>query len=306
MSWQNVLSQLGHDPAITDSSHLLQGKAPGYRYPLTQFSCLAVEGPDRFSFLQGQVTCDMNRVEQGETLLGAHLNLQGRIEVAFILFAVDEQIIMLLPDNQVAHLKSLLQKYLLFANAELRDAPEWLGCLHWSDQPHEHTPTFTLGQNSTLKITLSTAEAALSLLQDQPPCRGEDAEAVMARHGLYLVDEPHHGAYLPQELNFDLIDGISFNKGCYKGQEVVARLHFKGQVKQRLTPFHCFSPSASGTAIFNADGKKCGEIVQQSPMEGGSIGCALIRVADWESKNLFLEQNDGPELQLLALPYAIT
>lgn len=306
MSWQDVLSQQEYHPASTDPGHLIHLKPNGFVYPLTRFTCLAVEGPDRFNFLQGQVTCDMKRVEQGEALLGAHLNLQGRIEAAFILFPLNEQIVILIPDDQADHLKSLLEKYLMFAKAELKAAPEWLGCLCWSEQSHAGDHSFAPTPIPHLQFKLLPTDTAASLLQDNPIGIDEEAFAIMARYGFFIVDGAHRGTYLPQEINYDRVDGISFNKGCYKGQEVVARLHFKGQVKQRLTPFHCPAPTADAGRVVNADNQKCGEIVQQSTIEGGSSGCALIKVADWESKSLFLEQNDGPELQLLPLPYAIT
>ncbi|MDX1694972.1 MAG: hypothetical protein R3208_14495 [Ketobacteraceae bacterium] len=306
MSWQDVLSQLDYEPALTPLDDLLQNRPSSLLYPLAQFSCLAIEGPERFSFLQGQVTCDMKRVEEGEPLLGAHLNLQGRIEAGFILFPAEDRILMLIPTEQVPHLKPLLQKYLLFAKAELSEADDILAYLDWPASPAGNAAGFELAQSNNLFVRLVPVADTESLLKKAQVARQEEALAVLHRNGLFLVDEPHRGAFLPQELNYDQMDGISFNKGCYKGQEVVARIHFKGQVKQRLTAFHCASPCEAGSAVLNAEGKKCGEILHQSPIAHGSIGCALIKTADWESKRLFLEQNDGPELQLLPPPYAIT
>ncbi len=306
MSWQAVLSQIDYQPATTGPEHLLNNRPSNLLYPLAMFSCLAIEGPERFKFLQGQVTCDIKRVEEGEIMLGAHLNLQGRIEASFILFPREDRVLLVLPEDQADHLKSLFQKYILFANAELNDAPDYLPYLIWPQKTPDEDPGFELVQANNVFINVTPTENAEALLTRHDVGRVDEALAIMDRNGLFLVDQSHRAAFLPQELNYEQIDGISFNKGCYKGQEVVARIHFKGQVKQRLTGFHCDTPTESGTVIVDANGKKCGEIVHQCPLEGGSIGCALLKVADWESKSVFLEQNDGPELRLLTPPYAIT
>ena len=306
MSWQQVLSEIEYQPATTGPEYLLNNRPSNLLYPLAMFSCLAVTGPERFRFLQGQVTCDMKRVEEGETLLGAHLNLQGRIEASFILFPQEDRVLLVLPQDQAEHLKSLFQKYILFADAQLNDAPDCLPYLTWPEKTPGDNPGFELVQANNVFINVTSVENAEAVLKQQPVGRVDEALAIMDRNGLFLVDEPHRAAYLPQELNYEQIDGISFNKGCYKGQEVVARIHFKGQVKQRLTGFHCDTPVEAGTTVVDADGKKCGEIVHQCPLGGGSIGCALLRTGDWESKGVFLEQNDGPELRLLTPPYAIT
>ena len=275
-------------------------------YPLPGFACIAVSGPERFSFLQGQVTCDMRRAEQGEILLGAHLNLQGRIEASFLVFPQNERVLLLLPDSQAHYLQALLQRYILFAKAELNAVTAALPYLLWPTEAGPEGDAYELVQGNNLFVGITDPDGADLLLKRYPPGTEEEAIAIMHRNGLLLVDEPQRGQFLPQELNYEQIDGVSFNKGCYKGQEVVARLHFKGQVKQRLIGFYCEGAASAGAAAVDSSGKKCGTLVHTTTTSSGTLGCALLRVSDWESNSIFLEQNDGPQLRLLPPPYAIT
>ncbi|MCG8672268.1 MAG: hypothetical protein MI867_22875 [Pseudomonadales bacterium] len=278
-------------------------------FPLESYSTLKVSGDDRFSFLQGQVTCDMDRVSKGEALLGAHLNLKGRIEASFIAFNSEDSVLLMLPKNQTEHLLQILQKYALFANASLEICDDFLPFLGWGN---DNCLSQLIYRNSSIPqicLGLLSKEQLENLAPDTPIGTEQDALAILARNGFIIAEEQQRAQYLPQELNYDMIDGISFDKGCYKGQEVVARIHFRGQVKQRCQPFAANQEIPPGASVNNDRAASCGQSINYVPPSVSShsgYGCVLIKTSETESKTLHLEQNDEAELQLLSLPYAIT
>ena len=115
MSWTQILPTLDREFLATSATDIESNEPNGRIYLLESFSVLEISGADRFSFLQGQATCDIQRLENGEPLLGAHLNLKGRIEASFIAIAIDESVQLIMPNGQAAYLLSLLQKYALFS-----------------------------------------------------------------------------------------------------------------------------------------------------------------------------------------------
>ena len=310
-SWSKTLEQLDPTNESFSIDELISNNPSHRVYPMTQWGLISITGEERYTFLQGQATCDTKRLEQGDALLGAHLNLKGRIESAFIAFNDSEQqrILLLLPLSQLEHFHKLLGKYILFAKAEMESVSDLLPCLIVGEAPIDKTAlTYNNPTLPDFRIVLASPDQFLEISKNSPVSTGGSAEAILARNGLYLISEQQAGLYLPQELNYDKIDGISFNKGCYKGQEVVARIHFKGQVKQRLASYiinESLPEDLNKSAVFDDGGNKVGEIINNYPLTEFSIGCVLFKGSQTESKPLSLEQNDGPELQLLALPYAI-
>ncbi len=306
MSWTALSATLNCHTLNTTATDIENNTANGLLYPLASFSALEVSGPDRFSFLQGQITCDTRRLEKGESLIGAHLNLKGRIEASFIAIPTGETLQLVLPNGQAGYLLKLLQKYALFSQVQLQENQASYPFLHWTEQsPHTsfnnpHIPAINLG--------IAAREQVTRIFANQNIGSENDALAILARNGLVLVEQTQRDRYLPQELNYDAIDGISFNKGCYKGQEVVARIHFKGKVKKRLAAFTTQQAVPDNAVFYNDKQQKCAELItcyQTSKNPDISFGNVLLKPPETEPKPLHLEQNDGLKLTLVSLPYAI-
>ena len=310
-TWSKTLEQIDSGDKSFSIDELIANTPSNSIYPMTQWGLISITGEDRYTFLQGQATCDTKRLEQGDALLGAHLNLKGRIEISFIAFddAKQQRILLLMPLSQMEPFKQLLGKYILFAKADMEPLSDLLPCLIFGQHPVDDTsPTYLNTSVPNLKIVLCSPEAVIELGNSLPFSTHTTAEAILARNGLYLITHQQAGLYLPQELNYDKIDGVSFNKGCYKGQEVVARIHFKGQVKQRLASYlihKTLDKDLNKASVLDDSGSKVGEIISNYSADNFSMGCVLFKGSQTESKAFSLEQNDGPELQLLALPYAI-
>ena len=159
-----------------------------------------VEGADAAAFLHGQFTTDVIGLASGKSDLSAWCDAKGRVIATFILARQGEAFLLLLPDDiKEAFLKRLkmfvLRSDVVIADALEEDIPQW------------------------------------------PPLPGTDgdlSETALIRQGIPLLHPETSGRFLPQELNLDDLDAISFTKGCYPGQEIIARLRYRGAVKRRL------------------------------------------------------------------------
>jgi folate-binding protein YgfZ len=128
--------------------------------------------------------------------------------------------------------------------------------------------------------------------------------------GVPLITPATQEEFVPQMVNLDLIGGVSFTKGCYPGQEIVARMHYRGRVKQRMYRFHIDAgdaPRPADKLYTTAFGDQaCGTIVDAAPVpEGGYDALAVVQIDQARDDNLHLRAADGPALKLLELPYPV-
>ena len=238
-------------------------------YTIDDHALLLVRGPDARTFLQGQVTCDIEQLyahtdtsTQATSCLGAHCNHKGRMLFSFRAIALDEQTIGLnLPSEMMPIALSALGKYIVFSKAELIDASSdytLLGVLG------RDTLTTLMGNNANLpNATNTVVKAPLGRLVRISDERYELWSSTEEHNTIApLIDQhsslgtaaqwQHHNisdgigevlpatseAFTPHLINLQLIaNGVSFNKGCYTGQEVVARMHYLGKPKKQMFLF---------------------------------------------------------------------
>jgi len=324
--WQDLLSSL----SLTLETQKISPER-GYIACLTELEYLKVTGPDRLTFLQGQMTCDFDTIK-GTLLLGANCNLKGRASATFYAIDSNETTYLILPSGQAAHLKSLLDKYALFSDAELSlaDSDSLLiglmgdKALSLANHPEigeNQTitiPQATLGRIGNSELTLCLANTNLAQQWLKSAISSNDIDIANQQTwdqqqialGISQVTAETRDLFIPQELNYDLINGISFNKGCYKGQEIIARLHYRGSYKQRTARFQCDTTTnpTPGSSIYSpASEQPCGHVVQSTRISNNQIELLIsIKLKVLESEQLHLEQNDGPILHKLSIPYAIT
>lgn len=130
------------------------------------------------------------------------------------------------------------------------------------------------------------------------------------RAGVPIVLPQTQEAFVPQMVNFELIGGVSFKKGCYPGQEIVARTHYLGKLKRRMYHAHVESAAAPlpGDSIYSPDmGEQAsGEVVISAPAPGGGFDLlAVVQITSAEAGEARLLQPDGPKLDFLPLPYTL-
>jgi folate-binding protein YgfZ len=128
------------------------------------------------------------------------------------------------------------------------------------------------------------------------------------RSGVATITQPVVEAFVPQMLNYESVGGVNFKKGCYPGQEVVARSQFRGTLKRRAFVAHCGSELAAGQEVFQAaDAEQpAGLVAQAAPAPGGGWDAIVsLQLSAAEAGDLHAQRADGPALQLLPLPYLL-
>lgn len=261
---------------------------------LTDRRILALRGEDVGGFLQGLITVDMHQLSPSQSLWGALLTPQGRYLFDFFVLCGDLGEVLL--DCEAARAGALLQRlqlYRLRRKIEITDTGDAFAVLVSDADPArfglapERGATVRVGQAIVL---VDPRLAALGLRSVLPAA---SVVPFIAEHGLREVPAevfvrrrlrlgvPEGSAdlvperSLPLECNFPEFGGVSFNKGCFVGQEVTARMHFRARPRRRLLPARFIGPApAAGTPVRTADGEEAGTV--QRVLD--ELGLVLIRV----------------------------
>ena len=205
---------------------------------LRHFGFLKISGVDAVHFLQGYTTCDLTALTDDSAQLGAICNIQGRMLASFIVIRQGQDLILRMHKSLVAKTIAFLTKYIVFSKAELADISENLYCYGApiAESAASKSPYPAMMDNQTITIDLGNREEQWAAADQTTVTTGmieqwTDAEL---NAGIIWVDENSCEAYLPQTLNYHQLGGISFTKGCYLGQEIVARMQYRGKLKKSL------------------------------------------------------------------------
>ncbi|MBV8803013.1 MAG: folate-binding protein YgfZ [Gammaproteobacteria bacterium] len=222
-------------PAIIDLSHL---------------GWLKITGSDAKKFLQGQLTCNMEEVSISQSRLGAHCNPKGRIISLFKIFYFNESYYLQMPREMVSIALNALKKYAVFFKVVLSDASNELVCLGYFGYSLDFA-IFPPNQDEIISfnnLLISKVSDNRYELIGNVECISELKKQISHAEILSINDWKYQDItvkipqvypetsekFLPHELNLHLTNGISFNKGCYTGQEIIARMHYRGQLKTQL------------------------------------------------------------------------
>ena len=247
INWENFL-QTHYSAAITDSEVIFPDTTNNNKviYALNHLAVLAVIGSQAGTFLQGQITCNINEVNEQNSCLGAFCNVQGKVLSSCLVVKSTEGYLLLLPSELLEAVKNRLQKYILRADVQLiNQSDNWclLGLLEVHSEPQKlgvttqtnHT-SIHLDHRRLLVIEMENVEKIWSdYISD-----GFTPEKTTHWHYLDIINEipwltlTTSEQFIPQMLNMDKLGAISFTKGCYTGQEIVARTHYLGKAKRAL------------------------------------------------------------------------
>lgn len=302
--------------------------------PLSHYACITVSGPDTHKFLQGQLTCDMQASTPENALAGALCTPKGRMVSNFYLqhLAMD-QVLLLLPSATLAATQATLSKYIVFSKAEMQAAQPWslAGLVGPRAATVVHNlfgraPTERLGfvgteNGSAVCVSPQQQRYLLSLRSDDLALQWQDlsdvAKPVNSKVWDYLdicagfgfVQEQTIEMFIPQMLNLQLTDGVSFTKGCYTGQEIVARTEYRGNLKRRMYRASSSTNSTPepGSAVFSsAKEQPVGNIVAAEQIAADRVQMlTVLALSDSQQETLFLGDKKGPPLQILDLPYSL-
>ncbi len=298
--------------------------------PLSHYGLLAIDGADAEKFLQGQITCSAADVSPALSSPGAYCTPKGRMVTSFQLMrTAPDRFLLRMRRDLLGAAAQMFGKYIVFSKAKLQQTDDLIGIgLHGANAAalvRELAGALPGAINATIPCAGGLilqrdgegiwfecwlpAVAAQTLWQRglEQGCATGTAywHWLTIRAGLAEVCAATGEAFIPQMLNYHLTGAVNFKKGCYTGQEIVARAYYRGQVKRHLIRATLAGPTpAAGAAINDANGRAVGSVVNSVAVAPGLA--ELLGVCsgdeDSQSENLLI---DGATLRPVALPYAI-
>ncbi len=300
---------------------------------LSQFGLIAFTGEDAQTFLHGQITNDLRGLTEKAAVFAGYLSAKGRMLANFLVMRRGADILIMLPAGLREPIQKRLSMFILRSRAKARDAgAEWVR-LGVSGPRASAALAEALGialPDSLMGMAHADQAFVLRLGDDrfdvfaQPDiapalwrrlsseCAPVGAPAwdwLMVRAGVPMVLPQTQDHFVPQMANMEMLGGVSFNKGCYPGQEIVARSQDRGKVKRRLFLAHVDTAAVPGDELFSPDlaDQAAGHIANVAPAPGG--GCDVLAVVHnscVEAGNVHLKSRDGARLSFLPLPYPVT
>lgn len=274
---------------------------------LDDLTTLEVRGADAVPFLQGQVSHDVTLLRKRGSLLAGLHNPQGRVLALLrMLYLADDHVLLVLPAELADIVQTLLTKFVLRAKVKIQDAG-----MTWkvygvtgpdadaAAVTRVHMPMEPSGSRQLIVAPRSER------LPEGEPGDPDDWRLDDIVDGIPTVVSATSGLFVAQMLNLDLLDAISFNKGCYTGQEVIARAHYRGQVKRRMQRFCTLEkmPFIAGEKVRLSDGRS-GQVVSAAPTGGGEqelLVVTRLSAAESNEEALTASTADGVAERLLVL-----
>lgn len=281
---------------------------------LQDWGVIRAQGADAASFLHGQLTQDFALLDRDHARLAGFCTAKGRLLATMVGWrgAADDEFLLALPAETLAATLKRLSMFVLRAKCKLTDASAEFAVYGLLDTPLADAWTLAR-EGDAVQVALPGAGRALRVQPAASPAPAgteitPDAwAAAEAGAGMAWVRGATVEAFVPQMINFEVLGGVNFKKGCYPGQEIVARSQYRGTLKRRLQVFETDAPAAVGQEIFHsADPEQpAGIVAGCGSRSGHTVIAAEIKLAALEGGSLHLAQATGAVLQPRALPYEI-
>jgi folate-binding protein YgfZ len=327
--WQEFVSGQDIAPGPTTAE-------AGFFAALTDFGIIAATGDDAASFLHTQLTNDVETLGSGQARLAGYCTAKGRLLATMLIWRTGDEIRLMLPRELLAPMQKRLQMFVLRAKVKLRDASSEHAILGLTGSidtaalgaylPGESNASYSkqdgeLGSLIRLpdadgvprSLWVADIEQAMAawtvlagVLKPASPAawRLTDIEAAIP-----WVVQATQEKFVPQMINYELIGGVNFKKGCYPGQEIVARSQYLGKLKRRMLPARLSgAEAAAGMEVFSEKDPEqpCGMIVNAERALDGDTACLVeIKIAEAGDAVIHLGSANGPALRFLPLPYAM-
>ncbi|MGH8641670.1 MAG: YgfZ/GcvT domain-containing protein [Burkholderiales bacterium] len=301
---------------------------------LAQFGLIRFSGEEAQDFLHNQLTCDVSALEPGRSTYGAYCTPKGRVLVSFLLWRAEQGFFMQLPSSLCGSIQKQISKYILRSKVKAVDATgEWtlVGVMGRDAAalvqrvvgPAPQAAHEVAQIPGAMIVRLPGDRFEIALARDKAPVTlralGSGAENIdvenwqrqIIRAGVPVILPATQEEFVPQMINLDLIGGVSYDKGCYPGQEIVARMHYRGTLKQRmyLASIGSDERPEPGQKLYSPGfgEQACGTVVNaaRSP-DGGHDLLAVVQISAAERGNVHWKTATGPALKLLKLPYSVT
>lgn len=303
-------------------------------YELGETGLIAAEGEDAVAFLHAQLTSDVAGLAVFKTQYSGYCSPKGRLLATFLTWRLQDCTLLQLPVALSETIRVRLAKYVLRAKVKIadirstwrlfgvsgRDAAAALAPITGTSSMALHD-VVTVGDVAATRVSparyliLTSAVHAPALRTALEAVAREEPEALWDRldieAGIPWIMQATQDEFIPQMVNLDLIGGVSYSKGCYPGQEIVARTHYLGRIKQRMHRVHIGGGGAPEpgdplySALFGAE-QASGSVVNVAPHpQGGNEALAVIQTAALGVGNLHWKSPEGPAVELLSLPYSM-
>lgn len=302
---------------------------------LSHFGIISAYGEDTGEFLQSQFTNDVNQVDETRSQLSALCSPKGRMLCNFRIFRREQTYYLVLPYELLEAALSRLRMFVLRSRVTLEDASDALMSIGASGKKmttHLGNIAGTLPENvdeaveykdyTIIRVAgvvpryeiYGLLEPMKKLWQaldvHATPVGANLWELLNIQSGIPVITAGSIDAYVPQMANMHLVNGVSFTKGCYPGQEIVARMHYLGKLKRRMyrVGFDAREAPAAGTPLVTETSTESQDIgtvlsAQKNP-DGKYEALAVIQTKDAENSALKLGDAEGPEVTVLDLPYS--
>lgn len=288
---------------------------------LNNFDLIAVSGEEATTFLQGQLSCNLSKLSAQHSLLGTYCDLKGRVISDMRVLLLGQDVLLLCQLGMGNALRKTLDKYIVFSKAKtaLKTAQFERYGIYGPDATSTiidlfgaapQNPGDALAKNQAIVYRLPDTQARFEVLVG---VENEDLiESIQAldvtddleewnladiRQGIVHIHSDIQESYTPQLLNYDLTGHVDFKKGCYTGQEIVARMHYRGTAKKRLYRASVEGFAASVASLVLHENESVGEIVSVALADSGHYEMLLILPCDLvDKKATFAVRNGGIEV----------
>ncbi|GIU52247.1 tRNA-modifying protein YgfZ [Shewanella sp. KT0246] len=294
---------------------------------LTHLGLIEITGEQGKTFIHGQVTTDIVSLKDDQWRWGAHCDAKGKMLSSFRTFANEDQLMVLLPVSVLPLSLAQWQKYAVFSKAELTDVSAEKVILGFAGANAETFITQQFGDvtaelsrfdNATIVkdnerfIVITNNETAIELVtaSNQTLQNSSTWQALEIKSGYANIDANHSGEFVPQMCNVQAVNGISFEKGCYMGQETIARMKYRGGNKRAL---YILTGTTSETVtsesqieIADEDGfRRAGKVIESVQQDGKVLLTAVLANDTENNAKLRIKEDAASELSVIPLPYSL-
>ena len=299
--------------------HTIEGSVP-----LSHWGLIRARGADAVKFLQGQLTNDVVGLDPSQARLAGFCSAKGRLQASFVIWKMaDDDLLLACSAGVLPATLKRLSMFVLRAQCKLTDASAELalrGVVGDSarallgDMPVWGKRDLDAGTLVRLPDAagVSRCMVALPSAHAVPAAPALTLDAwrwLEVQSGIPIIEAATVDQFVPQMLNYELVGGVDFQKGCYPGQEIVARSQYRGTIKRRMFLFDCDAVAVAGQEVFHSGDPEqpAGMVVNAAPQPDGVGAAALIEVklAALVDGSVHLGAFDGALLHLRALPYAL-
>jgi folate-binding protein YgfZ len=305
--------------------------------PLPHLGVIRAFGEDAANFLHNQLTQDVLLMKADQCHLGAFCNAKGRMRASFVYYKPNpNEVLLVCRRDLIAQTVKRLSMFVLRAKVKLTDATADFHLLGLAGKSLESVLSSIAQETSPPEISLNQAWRCITWASEQAhiltlyPAMEQPRALLLAAStpnlsaypsmdvalwqlgevmsGIAWVEQATFEAFVPQMLNYESVDGVNFKKGCYPGQEVVARSQFRGTLKRRAYVVQSDGAIAAGQEIFTSDAtdQPCGLVAQVATLSDQTYAIVELQttVVD-EKKSLHVGTSAGLQLHVLPLPYVL-